>query len=151
MLHKLLSSSGGCSGRDEESKAQQLFHAYLPHICEELQLPGAGSPTASAAAIDVIKRTSQKKGVFGSSARWLCSFDNGEHLRKFRHVRMFIIDSAVLLQNATPFQHRVNFSDTLSDIFAKERDQGLQVASHILRDVQLFKAPKKSLRVSTCS
>ena len=84
--------SGSC-GRAAESAVDRLFHAYLPHICEELGLPGAGSPAAVAAAKAVIQRMSKKKCVFGSSSRWLAALDAGKHLlnkspRPYVHPRL---------------------------------------------------------------
>ena len=129
---------GGARGRGPESPVVQLFHAYLPHICEELGLGDPGTLAAEAAAMAVIQETSNKKGVFGSSARWMAGYDCGEHLVKHRHARMFIIDSAVLLQNGSPFTCHVDFADNLSAVFAKEGGQSLRAAAHVLRDEKLF-------------
>jgi hypothetical protein len=50
---------------------------------------------------------------------------------------MLLVDMAIAVQNQTPYNHNIDFSDTLNDVFEKE-GQSLQVASHILKDERLF-------------
>ena len=153
MLSKLQASA---HGRGWQARAlapcEQLFLAYLPHICEELGLPGLGTPGAAAAALGVIKQCSEKKGICGSGARWLSALDSSKFLARHRHVRMFIVDATIMLQNATPFNHDVDFADTLSQVFAKEKEQSFQVAAHILRDERFFQAaPLESPKLLCCA
>ena len=99
----------------------------------------------------VIRKISRTKGIFGNSARWVAAYDCGEHLYKYRHVRMFIADVTVLLQNGSPFTADIKFADSLSDIFAKEGGQSLRVPGHICRDETMFQVGAFKVRLGTGS
>jgi hypothetical protein len=76
--------------------------------------------------------------MFGSAGRWFNTYDAADHDVNNRHARQLLIDTAVICQNATPYQHKIDFADELSVVFKKEHDHSLQVASHLLRDRRLW-------------
>jgi hypothetical protein len=86
----------------------------------------------------VTRHLARVKGRFEASARWFAPMDAAEHLLKYRHTRMLLVDTAILMQNANPFRHNVVFGDVLADVFGKENKHSLQVASHVLRDERMF-------------
>ncbi len=52
---------------------------------------------------------------------------------------MLLCDTAVIMQNAVPCAHGINYSDNLQDVFVKV-GQSMQAACHILRDDRMFEA-----------
>lgn len=81
----------------------QLFENYYPGICRDLDIP-AEAPASRAAAIAAVRALSRKKGIIGSTSRWMSSEDTGRQTCRSRHARRFLLDAGRPAPRARPWQ-----------------------------------------------
>ena len=80
-----------------------------------------------------------RKGEPGKAERWMSTFDSTGAAAKTRHMRMLLVDTTLILLNASPhgLTGQVRFNDDLAKVFQKT-GQSLVAAAHILRDERMF-------------
>lgn len=88
---------------DELTAESRLFANYYPGICRDLDIP-AEAPASRAAAIAAVRALSRKKGIIGSTSRWMSSEDTGRQTCRSRHARRFLLDAGRPAPRARPWQ-----------------------------------------------
>ena len=79
-----------------------------------------------------------RRGHTGSTVRWCGDYDAGVAAVVDRHARMFLSDSAIIVQNGTlPNPHAIDFNQSMAEVF-NSCGQSLTAGSHILRDSLTF-------------
>ena len=90
------------------------------------------------ARLGCLGHLSSRQGKYPKTCRWFQDIDSAAFLLDHRHAKGLLIDVAIMCQNASPYQHQIDFADKLSVLFVKEHGASLQVASHLLRDAKMW-------------
>ena len=90
------------------------------------------------ARLGCLNELSSRHGKYPNSCRWSQDFDTAAFLLDHRHAKGLLINVAIMCQNASPYQHQVDFADILPVLFVKEHGHSLLVASHLLRDAKMW-------------
>ena len=82
----------------------------------------------------------RRKGGSGKSERWMSSFDASTAVAAGRHLRMLLVDIALVVQHCSPFglAAGIGFDDDLNTVFQKT-GQSMKAAAHILRDERMIR------------
>ena len=83
------------------SAEEALWEQYYPDICADLGV----SPLAADSkekALRHMHKVARKKGILGSTSRWMSADDCARVCIRNRHTRMFLVDCALVMLNSNP-------------------------------------------------